>query len=138
MSDIVLDISNKINRYKPSKLSFNELFDGKVSYKVYLQYKHLFLTVVKDYYESIDLLDENVDNIKSPIELNELKMLFCSKYYSNTLDWMALSKSYKINFIDYVNCYELLKSDTYIEFKNYLQQFNITDSNEILNELKNI
>ena len=138
MTEIIIDISNKINRYKPSKLTFNELFDSKISYKVYLQYKKLFLTTVKEYYENIDLQDENVDLIKSVIDFNELKTMFLSKYYSNTLDWSVISKNYKIIFVDYVNCYELLKSDTYVEFKNYLIQFNITDVNEIINELQNI
>ena len=79
-----------------------------------------------------------MDSIKVNIEFNELKFLFLAYYYSKTLNWNSLSKSYKINFVDYVNCYELLKLPEYLEFEIYLNEFNITDYTEILNELKNI
>jgi len=138
MNDIIDCINIKINKYKPSKVNFRELFDTKVNYKIYQQYKKLFLSEVKKYYEEIDICDETVDSIKVNIEFNELKFLFLAYYYSKTLNWNSLSKSYKINFVDYVNCYELLKLPEYLEFEIYLNEFNITDYTEILNELKNI
>ena len=134
MTDIFNLISDKIDAHKSTQISFNELFDNKVSYKVYLQYKEIFNGLVKEYYENIDLQECD----KTTIEFDELKVLFCSKYYTNSLDWKDLSKTHKIKFIDYVNCYELLKKYEYIEFKNYLNQFNITDVDEIITELKTL
>jgi len=201
MTDIISLINDKIKQHKGSRISFNDLFDGKVSYKTYCQYKQLYSTLVKEYYENIQLQDEDEDedsikltidfnelkllfcnkysssfdwnqitkdykinfvdyvkcdnllkeyyenvpaplqeeeSIKLTIEFNELKLLFCSKYYTNTLDWSQINKDYKINFADYVKCYELLKSSEYLEFKNYLTHFNITDIDEIITELKTL
>ncbi len=131
--EILQQLNDVVNKYKPSKCSFRELFNSTPSYKDYRFIKTIFLNELTSFYNQVDLNVETVDNVKMSISYKELR----NQYILNK-DWYTLSLKYKINFIDYYNINLYLNSKEYNEFEAYLDEFSIVDKDKISLELDSL